>query len=454
MNKLYRHAYLYTLAILILSIILAGVSMGLMFGRRERGLIERTFHRQVSFIRRETYQYETKSPERLPERLSELSEQLGWNIAYWRAGQLVYASVPKPPAYPSLKLPQRGGHRLHEIQLSTKYRPFIVVRVFPNSPNQGILWLELGPGSLSRPFRHVLLAMVLLLLFLAFLLIPFIRFLLRPYQDLQRAIHQLAEGNFEGKLEEKKYAAFEGLVSSFNSMQLRLQHMLQQKQRLVADVSHELRSPLTRMRVAMELLQQDKADVKELALKSIQEIEELNRIIDDVLEISRLQLHDLPLKVERLDLSLLLFEIAEQHQDLLAQKSLELQVDLPQQSVYLDADARLLQRLFNNLFNNLVKYVPGPGVVDLVLAESEQSISVRLRDHGPGISSDKLDEIFMPFHRLDFSRSRLTGGVGLGLAIVWEIVQAHHGTIQASLPEGGGLSFEIQLPRTVLHSSV
>lgn len=447
MKALYRRIYLYTLAILLLSLILSGLSMGLFFNRREQGLVSRVFHHQVIFIRNEILRSEHRNPSELPGRLKELSQQLGWDIVYWRQGKLLYSSLKQPPSLNSLELPTEHRAWRRQIHMAPPYRPQLVMQLYPNHPNQGILWLQLRLLGLSRPFRGPLLSLLLLLLFLGLLLIPLTRYLLRPYRDLQAAIHGLSKGQFEHTLDVQKYPGFSELVLSFNLMQQRLHEMFQQKQRLVADVSHELRSPLTRMRVVMELMQDKDAPHEELAQKTIREIEELNRIIDDVLEISRLQLHALPLKVSEVDLTLLLFEIAEQHQEILEQKQLELKVQVPNASVQLKADARLLQRLFNNLFNNLVKYVPGPGQVELELQEQTDEVRLRLRDHGPGIPEAELQAIFTPFHRLDRSRSRRTGGVGLGLAIVWEIVQAHHGQIEVSSPPDGGLAFEIHLPR-------
>jgi len=447
MSRLYRQIYLYTLLILILSLVLSGISMSLLFGQREQGLLSQAFKRQVYFIRRELVRTEERAPEQTAVRLQELGEQLGWDVAYWRAGQLIYSSVKPAPERQTLGALQYllPGQPLH---LSPPYKPQLAIALDKQQPEQAVLWLRVQLSPLSQPLRGPFLALVFLLLFLALLLIPLTRFLLRPYRDLQSSIEYLAEGHFDGNLDAKKYPAFRELAQAFNQMQLRLQQMLQQKQRLVADVSHELRSPLTRLRLKLELLPlQEPADQQMLA-RAVAEIEELDRIIDDVLEISRLQLHALPLKLERVDLSLLLFDVVEQHADWLEQKGLELNVQLPDHSVYLNADSRLLKRVLNNLFSNLIKYVTGPGQVDLQLQETADQLKLTLRDRGPGIPAESLQHIFTPFHRLDPSRSRRTGGVGLGLAIVWEIIQSHQGQIEAYLPQdgAGGLAFCITLP--------
>lgn len=441
--SLYRQVYFYSFLIFLLSLILTGITIGLFFSQREQGMIAQAFRHQVQFMRRELIRTEALAPERMPKRLSDLSQQMGWDLAYWRQGQLVYSSVSHPPSLTSFDLERLGL----EGQLQLGPPPQFVIPLYAYPPYQGILWLRLKLSALQAPLRVPLTASALVLLFLALGLLPLTWFLLRPYRALQNSLLRLAEGDFEHPLEAKNYPAFRELVQTFNLMRARLRQMMQQKQRLVADVSHELRSPLTRLRVILELLRKQQVDA-ELLQRAVGEIEELDRIIEDVLEISRLQLHSMPVKREALDLTWLLFEICEQHQPLLEAKGLELEVEMPSEPVRMSADARLLKQVFNNLFSNLVKYVPGPGQVELELNETPTEVLIRLRDHGPGLPAEGLEEIFMPFHRLDPSRSRRTGGVGLGLAIVWEIIQAHQGLIQARLPvSGSGLEFLIRLPR-------
>lgn len=445
MKRLYRQVFVYSLVIFLLSLLLTGLTLGLFFDHRERGMLANVFRQQVQFIRRELIRTEWKSPGQLPERLSELGKQLGWDIAYWQHGVLIYSSVSSPPALSSFNQ-QDLFERNHSLQFDAIYPPKVVLLVYPRQPDRGILWLQLKLSALPAPLRGPIAALVLIIVFLALGLIPLTHFLLKPYKALQTSINRLAEGDFEHLLEARRYPAFEELVQSFNLMRRRLQQMMQQKQRLVADVSHELRSPLTRLRVIIELLHQQQAE-PELVQRAVGEIEELDRIIEDVLEISRLQLHSTPLRLEELDLTWLLFEICEQHQPLFEDKGLELTAMMPEHSVKIQADPRLLKRVFNNLFGNLVKYVPGPGSIELELQQAANHVRIRLRDHGPGIPEAELADIFTPFYRLDLSRSRRTGGVGLGLAIVWEIVQAHQGKIIARKPaDGSGLEFLLQLP--------
>lgn len=453
MKGLYRQVYFYTLGILIVSLVLATFTTGLLFNRREQGLFRQMVRSQILLIKHETHKVQRRNPELLPERLAELSEQLSWNMAYWYDGRLIYSSVEKPPRFDTLKKQRQLPEELLLLSSWTERRPQLALQVSPRSP-RAILWLEprwaaVGKGLLRGP----LIGVMLLLLFLGLLLIPFTRFLLRPYQDLQDSIERLSHGNFLEAIPPDKHRSFKPLILAFNHMQQQIKAMMQQKERLVADVSHELRSPLTRLRLALEILapRLPESESEGLMKQAIGEIEELDHIIQDVLEVSRLQLKGLKISPESLNLTLFLFELLEDYELSFEEQDLSLQVDIPDESVWLTADPRLLKRLFNNLLSNAVKYAPGPGALYLRLTETETEVVILLQDSGPGIPAEHLKKVFTPFYRIEDSRARDKGGVGLGLAIAYEIVKAHEGTLHIeNRPEPeSGLRLWIRFPRQI-----
>lgn len=457
MKSLYRQIYFYTLGVLVISMVLATLSTGLLFNRREQGLFRHMIRGQVMLIKQEAHKLQRRSPELLPQRLQELSEQLSWNMAYWYDGKLIYSSVPNPPDFNQVIKQRQLNHDALLTSTWTQRRPQVAIRISSRS-DRGFLWLEprwaaVGKGLLRGP----LIGVLVLLLFLGLLLIPFTRFLLRPYQELQSSIEHLSHGQFLEDIPTEKYPAFKTLIASFNHMQQQLKAMLQQKERLVADVSHELRSPLTRLRLALEILSpqlQDKGDSMALMHQAIGEIEELDHIIQDVLEVSRLQLKGLKLNPEKVNLTLFLFELLEDYELSFEEQQLTLEVNVPSDSIWIEADARLLKRLFNNLLGNTVKYASGPGVLQLKLHQKNEQVVVTLIDNGPGIAKEHLENIFTPFYRIENSRTRDKGGVGLGLAIAYEIVQAHHGEIilHNVPPPENGLVITLTLPSTQTQS--
>ena len=215
MKGLYRQVYLYTLSILIISLILATFTTGLLFNRREQGLFRQIVTRQILLLRHETHKWQRKDPQRIPDRLAELSEQLSWNVAYWYDEKLVYSSVPNPPAFKDLSIQRQLPHKALLLSSWNENRPQVAIRV-SRSP-RGILWLEprwaaVGKGLLRGP----LIGVFLLLAFLGLLLIPFTRFLLRPYQELQTSIERLSHGNFLEAIPPEKYKSFKPLITSFN----------------------------------------------------------------------------------------------------------------------------------------------------------------------------------------------------------------------------------------------
>ena len=226
MKRLYRQVFLFALGIFLMSFVLTGISMGLFFDHRERGFIAVAFKHQVHFFKREVMRLERKSPEILPERLQEMSKDLGWDIAYWRKNKLVYTSLSQAPDLKNVH--SRTLHESHHLQFNGFSAPEVVLSIYPEQPQKSLLWLRIKLSSLPPPLRGPIMAFALVILFLALGLIPLTRFILKPYKDLQASLNRLAEGHFETTLEAKKYPAFQELVSSFNTMQTRLQQMMQQ----------------------------------------------------------------------------------------------------------------------------------------------------------------------------------------------------------------------------------
>lgn len=445
MFRLYRKVYVYTLVVLMGSFLLSFIAMQTVFDARQQNYVERLIRRDIGLVRRELRRTLEREPQALASRMDDLSSDLGWRLAYWDRFQHVHSSgIPKTP-----ELTQARWAEIRRVGTLVTWRA-------PNPPEiwtlvgrrgQQVLWMQLDPAFLPRKFRGSLLPPLLFLFFLALLLIPLTRYLLRPYRELQVSIQRLATGDFSQPLDIARYRDFEGLASSFNHMSEQIQAMIQQKQRLIADVSHELRSPLTRLRVGLEMLLDRHPDSLRTIERGIHEIEELDRIIQDLLDISRLELDQLPMRLAHMDLVTLLQEQLERHRELLLRRELVILSDLPL-SLELMGDRKRLGQVISNLLANLLKYVPAGTHADLRLTSDENWAVISLRDRGPGLPPDALDKIFEPFYRTDLSRSRKTGGTGLGLAIVKRMIEAHGGTVSASLPSDGegGLCLTLRLP--------
>jgi two-component system sensor histidine kinase CpxA len=213
--------------------------------------------------------------------------------------------------------------------------------------------------------------------------------------------------------------------------------MIAEKQQLVADVSHELRSPLARLRVSLELLDKEARGNPRYIHKAIQEVENLDQLINDLLDLSGLELNPHQQALERIPLQPLLRESLEAHQLLFDKHRLQLQLQWPEHKVSIQGRRDLLERALNNLLSNLLKYAPEGSVAEIGLFVRDQQVGLRVRDYGPGLSAEELASVGQPFYRPDSSRTRKTGGTGLGLAIVQRIMQLHRGQLLLQTPADG-----------------
>jgi signal transduction histidine kinase len=231
---------------------------------------------------------------------------------------------------------------------------------------------------------------------------------------------------------------------SFNAMADRVSGMVRSGKELLAGVSHELRSPLARIKVSLELLRAEGAP--ERHVRSIDDdVDALDALVDELLTASRLDLGTATLDREAVPLA----ELVEQGAARMrggrdgATAELEIRIDPPDLEV--EVDRALGARLVGNLLENAARYGEGSAVTLTARREGERA-RVEVRDRGPGVPDEALGSLFRPFFRVDTSRSRRTGGTGLGLMIARRAVEAHGGAIAASNAPGGGLAVAFDLP--------
>ena len=269
------------------------------------------------------------------------------------------------------------------------------------------------------------------------------RYLTRPLKRLQLASRQLATGDLDVRIPVPGRGGDETveLARDFNSMAEQLQDKIQAQRRLLHDVSHELRSPLARLRVALALAERDPGTSAEQLRRIDRETERLDELIGQLLVIpdAPLELHD------SVDLVGLLrelvedagFEAGEQH------KSIALVTRLSEAVVPTHGD--LLKKAFENVIRNALAHTPRQEQVAVELRSTDGNYAIEVIDRGPGIPTDALERVFEPFFRLDESRQRDTGGYGLGLSIAKRAVAQHGGEISAR-NTSQGLCVTITLP--------
>ncbi len=220
----------------------------------------------------------------------------------------------------------------------------------------------------------------------------------------------------------------------------------------VANVSHELRTPVTAVRSAAETLRDsalkdpDPKAAERFADIIIRNSERLQNLIEDLLELSRLESNEFKLKREKIDLPVVAGLVLSLFRERAERKGIQLLTEIPSGVQAVETDQRALEQVLSNLVDNAVKYCPAGSSVKLRAANGDGSVRLTVEDTGPGISEAHLPRLFERFYRVDAGRSRDVGGTGLGLSIVKHMVEAMGGDVTVRSTVGKGSAFEVRLP--------
>lgn len=237
------------------------------------------------------------------------------------------------------------------------------------------------------------------------------------------------------------------LIRTINGMIARLENSFQRMAEFTADASHELKTPLCAMRGEAEVLLskgRTAEEYQEAFAHFIEQFDHLNQMIDDLILLSKSDSSQVELKTVPLRLDLLIKNIGDLFQVLAEQKNISFIIG-PFQDVMVMGDKMRLQQLFTNLIDNAIKFTP-EGTVRITMEKDEEMVLVKIRDTGIGIPREEQEKIFKRFYRVDKSRSRESGGVGLGLSIAEWIAYAHHGRIEVKSEVNQGSTFTVYLP--------
>jgi signal transduction histidine kinase len=293
--------------------------------------------------------------------------------------------------------------------------------------------IELDPERGRLVF--ILLTLLTLIFAGAFLSI---RWILRPVRWLHEGVREVGRGNLRHRVPLKRSDELRELAAAFNDMTDRIRDMLHTKEQLMLDVSHELRSPITRMKVALEFLPEGQAKD---SLKS--DITEMETMINEILETARM--HHLHGNLKRQ-----LINLADHLEGILAEYVNQppgVQAGAFPAGIELNVDPEQVKTVFQNILTNAIKFsAPEDKPVMISVIEQANFTVVRILDHGIGIPPDELPFIFEPFYRVDKSRSKRTGGYGLGLSLCKTIMEAHGGRIEVDSKPGEGTCVSLFFP--------
>ena len=286
-------------------------------------------------------------------------------------------------------------------------------------------------------------------LFIAFISINLISFLLartltKRIFKLRRATQKLAKGNLNSRVKITGNDEVSALASDFNQMAEQLQSMLKSQRQLVSDVSHELRSPLARLRIALELT--ERSDKPKDTLPRIEkEADELENLVTDLLSLARIESSQSVLEKKEVPLCELLQKIIEDANFEGEKQQKQVLLQHCDDSI-IKADPILMRSALENVIRNALRYTPPQSRVKVKLKKLDKTLEICIEDHGTGVPEKSLSTLFEPFARVSEARDRKTGGFGLGLAITGRVIEAHGGKVMAKNRVEGGLSILISLP--------
>jgi signal transduction histidine kinase len=274
------------------------------------------------------------------------------------------------------------------------------------------------------------------------------RYLASPLERMRAATRRLKAGD----LSARAGAGFEGrrdeigdVVRDFDSMAERIESLVQSQRQLLSDISHELRSPLARLNVALELARRSPAHAEAHLARIERDAEQMNELIGRLLALARAESEDARKYVEEFALEEVIRRVADdaQYEAHRTGRSVEVAID---GEATLRGDPALVTSAVENVVRNAIRYTPPDTTVSVRASVAGDQAFIVVRDQGEGVPESEIEKVFLPFHRVGAARDRDSGGTGLGLAIAERAVVSQGGAIRAANAAGGGLEVTITLP--------
>ncbi|ALG68486.1 ATP-binding protein [Beggiatoa leptomitoformis] len=306
----------------------------------------------------------------------------------------------------------------------------------------------LAASFLKQQTQTYYLTAVLGVLISALISLWLARQLLIPVQRITTAARHLGAGQYQTRVQVSSHDELGQLASDFNLLAHTLERNETARRQWIADISHELRTPLAILRGEIEAIQDGIRQFNAVALKSLHvEVLGLGKLVDDLYELALSDVGALDYRRETCNILILIEEVLDVFQTRFRQHQLQLinqtQTLTP---IYCAVDVRRFMQLFHNLLENTVRYTDTGGSILITVAQMANRVIICLEDSPPNVPDEALPLLFERLYRVDKSRSRASGGAGLGLAICKNIVEAHGGTINAFHASLGGLGIRIELP--------
>jgi two-component system sensor histidine kinase CpxA len=356
-----------------------------------------------------------------------------------QVGQQAVALAPKTRlgASPEFAVSMTAAYTAERVS-GPSGRIYVFAAELARGPVAGIRW-----GVLFDPFRWSIQLLVSAVICYGLAL-----YLTRPVLRLRTTADAISAGNLRARADEtmeRRRDEIGALVRDFNHMAGRIESLVAAQRQLVTDISHELRSPLARLTVALALARKNASEqVTPMLDRMEREAERLNGMISNMLSLSRMEATAEPAERTPIDVNELLREVVADAQFEAAHRGASVQFQGDGDCPVL-GHAPLLRSALENVVRNAIRYTAPGTPVEVSASCAGQFMNINVRDHGPGVPDAELNKLFLPFYRVENARDRDSGGTGLGLAITERVVRLHGGKVEARNHPSGGLSVEIQL---------
>ncbi len=419
MRRLYLQIYVSFVAILIVFLVLMSLTWWLLRDRDDRVLLN-----GMALLIAQTIPSQSAPQNELDAAVSELADMFSARVTLrGRDGALLAhtgKALPLPP-------PEHRRSGLHHRRGA---HPVALLRL-PDGR-----WV-VATQDRGKPRYGWLIAIALLAITIAAGAYPLVRRITRRLETLQSSVEALGSGALDARVRVEGKDEVANLAISFNRAAQRIEELVNAQREMLATASHELRSPLARMRMALELLKrEDRPELREQLEKDISELDDL---VGEILLATRMQAIDKLERNEQIDLLALLTEEARHYHTPVRMAA------GTREPVSVRGDSRLLRRLIRNLLDNARRHSGGAAVEASIERDRDGAVLLHVDDRGPGVAESERERIFEPFYRSPSARE--TGeGFGLGLSLVKQIVQRHGGQVRCLPRDGGGTRFEVTFP--------
>lgn len=332
----------------------------------------------------------------------------------------------------------RGGLPIHSPNGQTVARLFVFAS--PSALQHTVSLARTANRALWTAVAVALIAALIVAILLS-------RYIVGPVRELTAAATAMAAGDLKRRVRVRGDGELASLASSFNTMADAVEHTEDLRRRMVTDVAHELRSPLTRMRAQLEATEDGHLSMADALPSIYAETLGLQRLVDDLRDLSLADAKTLHLEKSAVSLPACIDEALAAIAPDASARGIRLITDVAPNVREVYADRMRIRQILTNLLENALKHAPPSGHIVVGAAQDERFAEFFVQDDGPGIDPAHSDVIFERFVRLDDSRTRKTGGSGVGLAIAKELTEMHGGTIAVETVPGAGARFTCRFPR-------